>query len=617
MLPTPDPTRDALARALGSGYAVERELGRGGMGIVYLARDLRLDRAVAVKVLPPELAQGPGGAEMRDRFLREARTAAQLAHPNIVPIHRADEAGGLAFFTMGFVDGETLADHVAARGALPPAEAVRCLREAAWALAYAHARGIVHRDVKPENIMLERGTGRVMVTDFGIARRSQDARLTADGHILGSVHFMSPEQIGGGALDGRSDLYALGVVGFYLLSGRLPFEGGAPAAVLVAHATQAPPPLRSAAPDVPTPLAAVIDRCLAKEPAERYATGEALADALGQALEAADAEETGGRAAPVLSEAQAAAVWRRAAHLQVEAAQRLEERSRVAARASADAEVRALAPTSGYRLRDVESAAVEAGISQQYVALALAELATPAGGVQAPAMPSDRTERLARLVLREQMRSMSVTTTVRAAPKRVLAAMGQALQGPPYGLVLKDTVGGHPLDGGILVFELPLMPMSMSMSGYHWLYLRQNCYTSQVRATLRTVPGGTEATEVTLTVDVQGGWKKNLRDAGIIAGLVGSGGAAIGAALGAAALAAAGPLLVLPGAAGFLVSGAVATGLMGPLYRWGLKKARAELDSALTAVAGAVRSQDVFGAPPPGRPPQIDGGDDDVLLVLS
>src|ERR687889_2292202 len=157
----------ALQSALAGEYSLQRELGRGGMGIVYLARDVQLDRDVAIKVLPSHLART---AESRERFVREARTAAGLSHPHIVPIHRVGEAAGFVFFVMSYVEGETLGERLRTRGPLPPAEAARVLREVAWALAYAHGRGVVHRDVKPDNILLEEGTGRALVTDFGIAQ---------------------------------------------------------------------------------------------------------------------------------------------------------------------------------------------------------------------------------------------------------------------------------------------------------------------------------------------------------------------------------------------------------------------------------------------------------------
>ena len=313
---------------LGGQYAVQRELGRGGMGVVYLARELRLDRLVAIKVLPPALED----AEIRERFLREARTAAQLSHPNIVPIFRADEIGNLAFFSMGYVEGESFAERIQTRGRVPAGEVVRVLRDAAWALAYAHARGVIHRDVKPENLMIERGTGRVVVTDFGIARDTRATNITRDGWILGSVHYMSPEQAAGGQLDGRSDLYALGIIGWQALSGRLPFEAEQASAVVVQQATRQAPPLHAAAPDVPRQVAAVIDRCLAKNPADRFPTGEALAEALTAAWETAQQEPGADSAAAVaVSPERAQEIWRRAAELQAEAATRVQRRYRAPA----------------------------------------------------------------------------------------------------------------------------------------------------------------------------------------------------------------------------------------------------------------------------------------------
>ncbi|HEU5175119.1 MAG TPA: serine/threonine-protein kinase [Gemmatimonadaceae bacterium] len=272
-----------LQAALAGEYSLQRELGRGGMGIVYLARDVQLDRDVAIKVLPTPLART---AAARERFLREARTAAGLSHPHIVPIHRVGEAGGFVFFVMSYVEGETLGERIRTRGPLPPSDTMRVMREVAWALAYAHGRGIVHRDVKPDNILLEAGTGRALVTDFGIARAGGDPEhVTDEGRIMGTAHFMSPEQAASGPLDGRSDIYSLGVVGYLAVSGRLPFESRNLPALLVKQATEVAPSVMRAAPGLPSALGAAIDRCLARDPASRFADGEALAEALAPAAD--------------------------------------------------------------------------------------------------------------------------------------------------------------------------------------------------------------------------------------------------------------------------------------------------------------------------------------------
>jgi len=213
---------DRLQELLAGQYDIERELGRGGMGIVYLARDVRLDRLVAIKVLPRTHGTNP---ELRERFLREARTAAQLSHPNIVPIYRADEVDGLAFFTMGFVDGENIADRLRARGPFAPAEAVRVLREAAWALAYAHARGVVHRDVKPENIMID-GAGTAKIIDFGSTRVAGLLEMNASNDpalILGTEQYSAPEYFLGEYGTSASDIFSLGVIAYQMLTGKLPY----------------------------------------------------------------------------------------------------------------------------------------------------------------------------------------------------------------------------------------------------------------------------------------------------------------------------------------------------------------------------------------------------------
>jgi eukaryotic-like serine/threonine-protein kinase len=249
------------------------------MGAVYLATDLQLQRLVAIKVLPPELAVRP---ELRERFLRETRLAAGFSHPNIVAVHAVEDHPQLLAFVMGFVEGETLGQRVRRAGPLNGAEAVRLLQEVAWALSYAHGRGVVHRDIKPDNILIERATGRALLTDFGIARSSAAgvSNLTQVGEVVGTPQFMSPEQAAGEPLDGRSDLYSLGVVAFFAVTGRLPFDAPTAGAVMAMHLTQAPPKTASLRPDLSQALCAAIDRCLEKDPAARFESGEALAAAL-------------------------------------------------------------------------------------------------------------------------------------------------------------------------------------------------------------------------------------------------------------------------------------------------------------------------------------------------
>ncbi|MDZ4864328.1 MAG: serine/threonine-protein kinase [Gemmatimonadota bacterium] len=276
-LPTDDLIVRELTAAVAGHYTLERELGRGGMGAVFLARDIKLDRLVAIKVLPPELAVRP---ELRARFLQETRTAASFSHPNIVPVHGVEESAALLYFVMGYVEGETLTQRVRRQGPLEAAVAVRLLREVAWALSYAHGRGVVHRDIKPDNILLERGSGRALVMDFGISRSAAASGLTQVGESLGTPHYMSPEQAAGDTVDGRSDLYSLGVTAYYAVTCTLPFDAPSAQAVMAMHLSQPAPPVANRRPDLPDALTASIDRCLAKAPADRFPTGEALGEAL-------------------------------------------------------------------------------------------------------------------------------------------------------------------------------------------------------------------------------------------------------------------------------------------------------------------------------------------------
>lgn len=270
-----------LAEALGDSYTIEGEVGRGGMGVVYRARDERLQRRVAIKVLPPELAYQQ---DIRERFTREAQTAARLSHPHIVPIHSVGEAQGLVYFVMGYVDGESVAARIRRKGQLPLEEARRIMMETADALSAAHAFSVIHRDIKPDNILLEGTRGRVMVTDFGIAKAlsaTPQATLTGIGIAIGTPAFMSPEQAAGEReIDGRSDLYSLGVVTYQMLTGALPFNAPTVAGILMKQITEPAPDLRAKRPDAPEELAMAVARCLEKDPENRWPTADALRRAL-------------------------------------------------------------------------------------------------------------------------------------------------------------------------------------------------------------------------------------------------------------------------------------------------------------------------------------------------
>ena len=270
---------DSIRRALGDRYSLERELGRGGMGTVYLARDLKLDRPVALKVLLPEFAAQTG---LRDRFLRETRTAASFSHPNIVPVYAVEESDDHLAYAMGLVEGETLTQRVERAGALPVRELVRVVQDVGYALAYAHGRGVVHRDIKPDNVMLERATGRALVMDFGISRSMTQvataSNLTRVGEVVGTPEYMSPEQASGDVVDGRSDLYALGLTAYFAATGQTAVTGESTQKILVRQLTEHLAPIMQLRPDLPPALAEAIDRCVQKDPADRFPTAEALVE---------------------------------------------------------------------------------------------------------------------------------------------------------------------------------------------------------------------------------------------------------------------------------------------------------------------------------------------------
>jgi eukaryotic-like serine/threonine-protein kinase len=272
--------RAHVERVLSAHYELDTEIGRGGMGVVYRAKDRRLKRVVAIKILPPELAFR---SEIKTRFLREAETAAQLNHPNIVDIYAVDEAEGIVYFVMAYITGDNLAKRLHDRGAMSVDETRRVLRDVADALAYAHERGVIHRDIKPDNILIDAQSGRPMVTDFGIARAvtEGDSRLTATGIAIGTPTYMSPEQAAGErSIDGRSDLYSLGVLGYQMLTGEPPFTANSTPAILVKHISEQPTPVEQRRSDVPQDLSRIIMTLLEKEPANRFPSANAVVVAL-------------------------------------------------------------------------------------------------------------------------------------------------------------------------------------------------------------------------------------------------------------------------------------------------------------------------------------------------
>jgi len=321
---------DRLTAALADAYTIEAEVGRGGMGVVYRARDEKLKRTVAIKVLPPELAYR---RDIRARFMREAETAARLSHPNIVPIHSVGESNDLVYFVMGYVDGESLSLRIKRRGRLSMEEVRRIMRETSDALSAAHQQGVIHRDVKPDNILLEGTRGRVMVTDFGIAKAlsAEGGTLTDTGIAIGTPAFMSPEQAAGErVIDGRSDLYSLGVVAYQMLTGELPFNAPTVPGLLMKQIGTPAVPVDRLRPDTPRDLALTVMRCLEKDPEDRWPTADALRRALETGSYVPPVPRPGSRRSVPAAEGRPAAPASRA----IDASQWLEDRrSRHAERA--------------------------------------------------------------------------------------------------------------------------------------------------------------------------------------------------------------------------------------------------------------------------------------------
>jgi len=276
MAQSADPLLAQIRVVLGGEYEIERECGRGGMAAVFKALDVSLRRPVALKVMLPGAATG--GA-VGDRLRREARRAAALDHPNIVPIYQVGEAGGVHYIVMKFIEGRPLADVIEDQGALPIAVVVAVLRAIASALAYAHERGTVHRDIKSSNILIDQ-EGRVYVSDFGLARAAEDSKVTPSGAVVGTPQFMSPEQCAGAVVGPQGDQYSLGIVGFQMLAGEAPFEASSVLAVVQHQYFTPPPDLRGVRADAPEPLLTIVNRLVAKDPAHRYTNTSDLVTAL-------------------------------------------------------------------------------------------------------------------------------------------------------------------------------------------------------------------------------------------------------------------------------------------------------------------------------------------------
>src|SRR6185503_9174061 len=271
---------DRLKAALAGRYTIERELGRGGMAVVYLARDVKHDRQVAIKVLTSDVSEGVKS----ERFLREVQLAARLTHPHILQLLDSGRADGLLYYVMPYVAGESLRDRLQREHQFPGEDALRITRDVAGALGHAHAQGVIHRDIKPENILLDGAEAVVM--DFGIARAitvagEEGGTLTKTGTSVGTPLYMSPEQAGGGErIDGRADLYSLGCVLYEMLAGHPPFTGQSSQEILARHAMDAVPTLQAARGDVSDALEEAVSKALAKQPVARFATAAQFAEAL-------------------------------------------------------------------------------------------------------------------------------------------------------------------------------------------------------------------------------------------------------------------------------------------------------------------------------------------------
>src|ERR687890_1066617 len=279
-----DTTSDAQVGRVIAGYRLEERIGRGGMGLVYRAQHLNLRRRAAIKIIAPELVEASG---FRERFNHEARIAAALHHPNIVTVYDAGEEDGLLYLAMQYIQGSDLASVLRSQGRLRPYRAIDVCRQIAAALDAAHSQGLIHRDVKPANVLIEGRTA--FLTDFGLTKRVEgtQTQLTKAGDVVGTIHYVAPEQIEGGRVDARTDIYSLGCLVYHCLSGELPFARDSDVAVIYAHLSEEPPRLTSVRPELPAGLDAVIAKALEKAPERRFQTCADLLSAARAVIDAA------------------------------------------------------------------------------------------------------------------------------------------------------------------------------------------------------------------------------------------------------------------------------------------------------------------------------------------
>jgi len=439
-----------VKQEVGSEFEVERELGRGGMAIVYLATEVHLGRRVAIKVLPPDFTFASAGAI--ERFKREARTAATLDHPSIIPVYRVSPGGRLFWYAMKFLEGQSLADVLKEKRALSLAESIAILEQVASALDYAHARHVVHRDIKPANIMLD-AQDRVIVTDFGIAKELAAGSFTASGSVIGTPYYMSPEQCAGSkTLTGAADQYAVGVMAYQMLSGQVPFEGDSAIEILTKHCTQPPPPLEVLRPGLPEQVYQAIDKALAKKPQERFPSVRAFVEGLKQRA-----------TPPTLEKPRRPSFWRRA--------------PTVTAPGKAPRKPHARWPLMGLTLLGAAGAVVGAlalwraqrGTQPTSTSQAQSEVAPPAPAAADTAAPRTATSGprdTMPAARRSGADSPAVSGSRRAPPTAVKQATGHLLIAglPPEGTV---SLNGQRRSGRS--FELPAgtYVVGLSAPGYH------------------------------------------------------------------------------------------------------------------------------------------------------